>query len=185
MRRVHVCGDSGSGKTTLAKALAVRKGLPHTELDSLFHLPNWAERPRDAFRGLVADVAAEDSWVIDGNYSSVRDVVWSRADTVVWLDYPLALVLWRLWTRTWRRWARREVLWNGNRERLWTHFFTKDSLFWWVITSTKRRSRFYESAMGSALYDGIKFIRLRSPRETEAWLDEVTPRDEMGLPPPE
>jgi hypothetical protein len=71
-----------------------------------------------------------DTWVVDGNHPAVRDLIWRRADTIVWLDYRLALIMWRLMLRTFRRVATREVLWNGNREReLSAHFFSRDSIF--------------------------------------------------------
>lgn len=84
--RVSVVGNSGSGKSTLGRALAARLGVPYVELDAIFHLPAWTELPRDEFRKQVGALAAGDAWVIDGNYLAVRDLVWARADTVVWID---------------------------------------------------------------------------------------------------
>lgn len=51
-----------------------------------------------------------------GNYGRVRDLLWPRADTIVWLDYAFPLVLGRLTARTVRRAVTGEILWNGNRE---------------------------------------------------------------------
>src|SRR4051794_13399658 len=112
MQRVSVVGNSGSGKSTFARALAVKLDVPYIELDAIFHLPDWVELPPDEFRAAVADRAAGDAWVIDGNYNVVREAVWARADTVAWLDYPRSLVLRRVVTRTVRRAATREELWN-------------------------------------------------------------------------
>src|SRR5688500_18127460 len=103
MRRVNVSGTSGSGKSTFARRLAQRLEVPYVELDALYHRPNWETTPKDEYRAAVAIVAAEDAWVIDGNYTSTRDIVLARADTVVFLDYPLPVVLWRLTKRTLRR----------------------------------------------------------------------------------
>ena len=88
VQRVSVVGNSGSGKSTLGAALAARLGVPYVELDSIFHQPGWAELPRDEFRERVGALADGDAWVIDGNYTAVRDLVWARADTVVWIDLP-------------------------------------------------------------------------------------------------
>jgi adenylate kinase family enzyme len=76
-----VVGNSGSGKSTLAAGLAARLGAPFVELDSIFHQPGWTELPRDEFRARVGALAAGEEWVIDGNYTAVRDLVWARPST--------------------------------------------------------------------------------------------------------
>ena len=63
--------------------------MPFVELDGIFHQPGWAPLAADEFRRRVAEVTAGDAWVIDGNYSAVRPLVWARADTVD-LDRPAA-----------------------------------------------------------------------------------------------
>src|SRR5688500_20311522 len=97
--RLLFLGTSGSGKTTAARAAAARLGLPHCELDAIRHGPNWAETPDDQFRAIVADIAARDAWVIDGDYRMVRDLLVARATRVVWLHPPrrdvMAQVIWR------------------------------------------------------------------------------------------
>src|SRR4051794_5544022 len=122
MQRVSVVGVSGSGKTSMAAALAARGGVPHIELDALHWEPHWVMAETDVFRARVAAAIARPTWVADGNYSKVRDLVWARADTVVWLDYPFAVSFARLIRRTVRRSVFRERLWNGNRERLREQF---------------------------------------------------------------
>ena len=118
VQRVSVVGNSGSGKTTLGAALGRAMGVPHLELDSVFHQPDWEPLDRDEFRRRVGEFVAADRWVVDGNYSSVRDLIWARADTVVWLDLPRHRVMRQILWRTIRRVALRKELWNGNRERL-------------------------------------------------------------------
>lgn len=66
-------GSSGSGKTTVAKVLARRLGVPHIELDALHHGPGWTVR--DDFVADIDRMSATDAWVIDGNYSAVRDLL--------------------------------------------------------------------------------------------------------------
>jgi adenylate kinase family enzyme len=114
--RIAVQGASGSGKTTLATVLAERLGLPRTELDALFHQPGWTRLATDEFRRRVAEVTAGDRWVVDGNYSEVRDLVWPRAELVVVLDLPRRVVMRQLVGRSVRRAALGHELWNGNRE---------------------------------------------------------------------
>jgi adenylate kinase family enzyme len=96
-------GTSGVGKSTFASLLARGLGCPFLELDSVFHQADWVPLALDSFRAQVADFAAGERWVIDGNYSKVRDLVWARADTVVWLDLPRRVVMRRLVWRTLRR----------------------------------------------------------------------------------
>ncbi|MGH9270252.1 MAG: AAA family ATPase, partial [Ilumatobacteraceae bacterium] len=96
MRRVSIVGVSGSGKTTLAKALATAMGVRHVELDAIFHQPGWTELPVEEFRRRVEREVTAEGWVVDGNYTAVRDIVWAAADTVVWLDVSRRAVMGRL-----------------------------------------------------------------------------------------
>ena len=102
-RRILVLGRTGSGKTTLARELAAAVGVPHVELDALYFGPQFSTVPLPLLRERTSAAIAGDRWVTDGNKSAVRDLVWPRADTVIWLDYPLAVSLWRLGKRAlWR-----------------------------------------------------------------------------------
>jgi adenylate kinase family enzyme len=102
-RRIVVVGTTGSGKSTLASELARRLALPYVELDALHWGPNWTHCTDEEMRQRADEATREDAWVVDGNYSIVRDLTWPRAEAVVWLDYPLLVILWQLWKRTWKR----------------------------------------------------------------------------------
>jgi len=171
LERVIVLGTSGSGKTTFARELASKLGVTHVEFDAYRHGPNWAETPNDIFRSQLDEALSGDRWVADGNYSVARDIVWPRATAVVWLDYKFPVIFWRLWWRTWGRAVRRTELWNGNRENLWEHFFTKDSLFLWVFKTHWSRSHRYLEAFEQPEHGHLHVLRFRSPRETRRWLD--------------
>jgi adenylate kinase family enzyme len=176
MRRVSVVGTSGSGKSTLGAALAKRLGADFLELDSVYHQPGWVPLPRDEFRSRVAAAVAGERWVIDGNYSSnVRDLIWARADTVVWLDLPKRTVMRRIIWRTLGRVARRKELWNGNRER-WRNLFALDKdesvIVWAWQTHTRNRSR-YAAAMADSANGRLHFVRLKKPGEVRRFLSSV------------
>ena len=172
-RRVVVVGTTGSGKTVLARRLAGRLGLPHVELDALHWDPDWTKAPSAVFRERTARALSGDGWVVDGNYGKVRDLVWPRADTVVWLDFPLSLILWRLVRRTFRRALTREELWGGNRERLRAHFLTRDSLFLWALKTYRRRRRDYPLLFKQPEHAHLAVVHLRSPRAVKDWLASV------------
>ncbi len=171
-KRISVVGTVGSGKTTCAREISLRLDAPHVELDSLHWEPNWVEGPDPVFRERVIQSLRGDSWVVDGNYHQVRDIVWGRADTVVWLDYPFRTIIARLAWRTFRRIFSREKLWKGNQERL-RSLFTRDSIFWWAVKSYRRRRREYPRLLSRPEYSRLKVMRLRSPTETNNWLSSL------------
>ncbi|HET89697.1 MAG TPA: adenylate kinase, partial [Chloroflexi bacterium] len=138
-QRILVIGTTGSGKTTMAHRLSRRLGLPHIELDALHWGPDWTPVPLPEFRASVQEALSRESWMTDGNYSKVRDITWGRADTIVWLDYPLPVILGRLLRRTLRRVCHREQLWSDNRESFQAQFLSRDSLFLWALQTYRRR----------------------------------------------
>lgn len=172
--RIVVVGTTGSGKTTLARALAERLGYDHVELDALNWGPNWTAAPDDVFCERVRTAAERPRWVADGNYSRARPELWSRADTIIWLDYAMPVIMWRLLGRTLRRIFGRQELWSGNRERFVTQFFTRDSLLLWALRTYRRRRREYPKLFAQPEYAHLTVVRLRSPRETKRWLATVT-----------
>lgn len=162
MRRVLVIGSPGAGKSTLSHALARRAGLPLHHLDRMFWLPGWVERDRDEGRAELANVLAQDCWIIDGNYGSTLPLRIACADTVVWLDYPTALCLGRALRRWWMyRGTSRPDMTEGCPERL-------DGEFLLYILNFRRAWR-DRNATALAGFDGT-IMRLRTPAETAAWL---------------
>jgi adenylate kinase family enzyme len=171
-----VVGCSGSGKTTLARSLARTLGVPHVELDAIFHQPGWTPLDDDTFRARVVQATKAPGWVVDGNYSTVRNIVWRRADTVVWFDLPYAVVMARTIRRTVRRVVTRQELWNGNKEP-WTNLCSwnpEKSIIAWSATRHKVYRQRYRAAEHDLFWAGLDFVRLRSQREADAFLDEVT-----------
>ncbi len=168
-RRILVAGSSGAGKSTLARQLAQRLDLPYTELDALHHGPNWTPRPQ--FMEDVDRFSSETSWVTEYQYTQVKPLLAARADTVVWLDYGRALVLWRVASRTVRRRLRGEVLWNGNREPgLFHSFLHPMGVVPWSVRTHSRNRREMASLCG---HQHLVVVRLSTPAETGAWLDDA------------
>jgi adenylate kinase family enzyme len=167
MQRVSLVGPPGSGKTTVGRKLAASLEVPFVELDAIFHQPGWAELSRDDFRERVSDALTARGWVVDGNYSAVRDLVWDRADTVVWLDLGRWLVMRRVVLRTVRRAVTRERLWNGNREPLTSLYRLnpeKNIISWTWVKYPAYVAR-YGAAMRDPAYNHLRFLRLRTAHE--------------------
>jgi len=171
-----VVGCTGSGKTTLAVDLASALDAPHVELDAFFHQPDWTPLDDAEFRDRVAEATEAPRWVVDGNYSAVREVVWGRADTVVWFDLPYATVMGRTVRRTVRRTVTRQELWNGNREpfsNLWS-LNPETSIIAWAATRHKVYRRRYSAAEQDPRWDHLRFVRLRSQADADALLAGLT-----------
>lgn len=144
MRRVVVFGTTGSGKSWLAEKLAERHGLRVIELDTLFWGRDWQPAPLELFRHRVEREIRDGDWIVVGNYAQVRDLTWRAADTLIWLDLPFPLVMWRLLRRTIRRVFSRQELWGtGNRETFRNAFLSRHSILLWAIrTHARNRQRF-------------------------------------------
>jgi adenylate kinase family enzyme len=173
--RIIITGTTGSGKTTLARQLAEQLAIPHIELDALYWEPNWTPASTEVFRQRVAQALSGETWVADGNYSSARDLIWGRAELLIWLDYPLLLILWRLLKRGIQRSIRKVELWHGNRDTLRGVFFSPNSLWLYALKTHFRRRKEYPAAFAAPEYAPLTVIHLRSPRATEDWLASIPP----------
>jgi len=173
MQRISVVGNSGSGKTMVAKAIADALGVLHLELDGVFHQPDWKPLDTEEFRRIVSEFTAAECWVVDGSYSQVRDIVWGRADTVIWVDPPRHRVMRQLLARTLRRIATGAELWNGNRER-WIYLFRpEESILLYAWTNHRKLRARYTSVQDDPENAHLTFVRLRTPAETAALLGDV------------
>jgi adenylate kinase family enzyme len=170
MRRINVVGSSGSGKSTVGAALANRMGVPHVEIDALAWQPGWVMVEPTELRSRVTAAIAGDEWVVDGNYGVARDLVWARADTVVWLDPPFPLLMWRIVRRTVTRAMRGQVLWGTNRESL-RQARSREWIVWWAVGDYWRRRREYPLLFAENRH--LHVIRLRSDAQTRRFLAGV------------
>ena len=174
LKRVSVVGSTGSGKTTFARELARRLGVTHVELDALAWGPNWTLVPEGLFKERVARAVEGDAWVIDGNYGGrgARDLVWPRADTVIWLDPPLGVIFARLFERALRRIRSGEELWpgTGNRETFRNQFLSRETLFWWALKTHARRRRELPMVLARPENAHLTVHHFRRPDEAAAWL---------------
>jgi adenylate kinase family enzyme len=165
--RVIVAGTSGAGKTTVAARIGALLGVKHVEIDALFHGRDWVPRP--SFLADVEQFTASPRWVTEWQYSSARPLLAERADLLVWLDLPRAVIMRQVIGRTVRRRVRRIELWNGNTEPPLRAFFTdRDHIVRWAWR-THPRSQARIVAVCADRPD-LTVVRLRTRREIEQWL---------------
>lgn len=182
MRTLHACdrivvvGRTGSGKTTLARELAAVLGVPHVELDALYFGPDFSTAPLDVLRERTRTAITGEQWVTDGNKRAVRDLVWPRADTIIWLDYSLAVSLWRLGRRARRRTVqlRAEAARTGRRRALPRQLLGAVGGVLTALRSHAGQRREYEAAFADPANSHLAVARLRSPRATQEWLARVS-----------
>jgi energy-coupling factor transporter ATP-binding protein EcfA2 len=169
--RVLVAGVTGVGKSTLAKLLARRLNLPYTEIDSLYHGPNWTPRP--SFLTDIAALSATEYWITEWQYASARTQLAARAELLVWLDYPVRVFLFRLIRRSvWRR-LTHQKLWSGNTEAPLWHLVTgKDGVIAWALSSSRK----YPKLMADLEWTTpqLTIVRIRSQRELDSWLGRLS-----------
>lgn len=178
MRRVSVIGNSGSGKTFVAGVISDRFGLPHLEMDAVYHQPGWAARPEPELREIVAEFVKCERWVVDGNYTSlgVADIVWPCADTLIWMDLPRRSVMGQVIRRTLRRVITRQELWNGNREP-WSNLFDprpERNVIVWAWTRQRHVRDKYEHSLVDGTWSHLEVLRFRSRREVSAFLEGLS-----------
>ena len=174
MRRIVVVGAPGSGKTTTALAISRRLGLPRIELDALYWGPDWTPVESETLHDRLRAAVEGDAWVVDGNYFSEgsADIVWPRADTIVFLDLPKRTVVRRVLTRSIRRSVHRTELWAGNRESIRNTFFARDSLLWFVWNEYAKYPNRYRALMRTPT-PHLRWIRLRSGTAARAWVQTL------------
>lgn len=165
MQRVMIIGPCGAGKSTLSFDLAKRLDLPLIHMDKLNWQPGWFDAGNERLRGLLAAEVARERWLIEGNYGSSMDLRLARADTVIYLDYPLPLCLWRLMRRIVGSYGRtRPDMADDCPER-----FDAEFLVYVLRWNSGPRQRTELTLRGHE----DKVIRLKSPRALARWLPTI------------
>jgi len=174
-KRIVVIGTTSSGKSTLAEQLAKRFDLNFIELDALHWEPDWREAPLEVFRERVRKATQAQAWIVAGNYHVVRDLVWTQAEAIIWLDYSFPTIFWQLTRRTINRWWTQELLWDTNREPLLVHFklWSQESLFHWLFKTYWRRKRETPQLLSLPEHRHLKLIHFKHPRETDEWMERL------------
>lgn len=161
MQRVLIIGPCGSGKSTLARELAPKIGLPLIHMDQLGWQAGWIETDKPELRRRVDEAVSGERWLIEGNYGSMLPPRLERADTVLYLDFPITLCLRRLVRRIWTlRGQSRPDMPEGCPERFDLEFFL-------YVANWNRGPRPRTEAALAQWSD--KVVRLKSPAELAQW----------------
>jgi len=172
-RRVLVAGTAGVGKTTTARRIGRTLGIPHTEIDSIHHGPDWT--PRATFVPEVEAFTGQPTWVTEWQYTATRPMLAHRADTLVWIDLPVHVAISRLVRRTLRRRIHRTELWNGNVEPPLRTFFTdRGHIVRWGLRTqheTRRRVAIVERSVPH-----LRIVHLRSQAEVDRFVQHLGDR---------
>ncbi len=164
MKRVSIIGCPGAGKTTFSRKLAICTGIPLTHLDRIYHDQSHAyQTDTDSWRSRVLSETKKEQWIMDGNYKSTFDIRLPESDTIIFLDYPTYISIWRAIKRRiqFRKTVRQDMppTWK---ERLGWDFFAFILRFNHSVAPHMRQ--LLES------YVDKDVIVLRSPRRAEMYL---------------
>ena len=174
LSRVVVIGTSCAGKTTFAERLAQQLGSRHQQIDALYWLPGWTPRPSAEFAHVLSEAAAEERWVMDGNFSNWRDYLWPRATAAIWLNYAFPRIMTRALRRTTVRAVTRQQLYSGNYETLGKAFFSSDSILVWILKKHAPQKRTYRAIFDGPDYPNLARVEFAAPLEAERFLNAAS-----------
>ena len=171
MNRIAIIGAPGAGKSILAQQLAARLGLPVIHLDTLYWRPGWVEPPRAEWQALMEDLVTGERWIIDGNYGGTMEIRLAAADTIIFLDLPGYLCVWR---------AVKRYLQHLGRPRVDRAAGCSEKIDWpflWYIWRYPATRRARVLARLEQYAAGRRIIILRSQSEIRRFLDGLRPAE--------
>ena len=172
-RKIIITGTTCTGKTTLGRKISHQWSLFQVDLDEYYFLPNWIEKEKSVFvKDVLKAIEDKNAWVISGSYQSIlKDTVWKQVETIVWLDYPLHVVLRRYFIRTYRRVFYKEKCCGETYETL-GRTFSKNSLFLWIFKSYWKRKERMNKWMNDD-FSEKEWIVLNHPRKATKLLVQL------------
>ena len=176
MKRIAIIGPGGAGKSTLARQIGGRLGLPVIHLDAHYWGAGWIEPPKDVWEQRVRGLAGGETWIMDGNYGGTMELRLAAADTIIFLDLPPLLCLWRVGARRLRyRGRTRPDMGPGCPERL-TWVFLK------YVWNYRRDRRPGILGRMDRYAEGRRIVHLQTPGQIRRFLDGLPHLDSAAPP---
>jgi len=173
MNKIMVLGVSaGVGKSTFAKKLGNILKLNVCHLDTLFWKPGWVETPIHEFRMAQQQfIANNHQWIIEGNYSATYRTRANEADTIIYLELPLYVCLYRVIKRRLKNRGRtREDMGKGCPEKLDWKFIR------FIVTTYHRRKRkmVHRLSEFQSMHPKNKVYVLKNKQEINMFLNNLS-----------
>jgi adenylate kinase family enzyme len=166
MDKIAIIGSPGSGKSTLAQQLGESLNIEIIHLDRYFWQSNWREKPRDTRIEILNELVRKERWIIEGTYLGSSEPRLNAADTIIFLDIPPLVCLWRLTKRHLQsRGQPRPDLPDGCSDNLTLICVLK------ALNFPIRGRRTIKQKLRS--YKSKQIIQLRSRKKVEAFLAQV------------
>ena len=152
----------------MGQNLSKELNIHHQDLDEMHWLPGWKSQPKEVLGQMIQDeIISLPEWIVTGNYTTAgRDSIWKDAQTIIWLDYRLPMILKRYVQRTYRRIRDKEEVCNGNVETLRNAIFTEEILLRYILKSHFTRRPLYKDWMTGEMRDK-QWIVLKNQTEAE------------------
>ncbi len=166
MKKIIVIGSGGAGKSTFSNRLGDALNIEVIHLDKLFWRPNWTRTPEAEWVVILRRELARDAWIMDGNFGGTREMRIEACDTVIFLDMPRWLCLYRILKRSvlYRTGARPDMA-EGCKER-----FDPEFIMWVWNYRKSSRCRALEELKR---FDDRQIIILKSRGDIQRFLDEL------------
>ncbi|MCH5153518.1 MAG: DNA topology modulation protein FlaR [Clostridiales bacterium] len=163
--KIQIIGYSGSGKSTLARQLGEIANLPVLHMDSTHFYGDWQERTAEEQTDIVRNfLATNDSWVIDGNYTSVATERFAMTDVTIFMDFPRLRCFWAAYRRArkYRGTPRPDLPCPDKFDRSFRR---------WILFDSRTRA-FRKKIMGNLNATSGRKVVLKNRRQVKAFLLE-------------
>lgn len=167
MKRIALVGSSGSGKSTLAMDIGRILDIEVWHLDAILWKPNWILTPREEQKQIQSQLVNRDRWIIDGNYQSTLDIRLEAADTIIFLDMPRTLCLYRVLKR-------RLMYHNRSRPDMQEDCKEKIDLQFlkWIWEFPRKKRPEMQQKLANLKMDK-QIVTLKSPQEVKRFLADM------------